>query len=180
MPDEELQLNFDTISEPQEISISTINVWDVLRIIVILAVIIAITYGIIWFLRKVQRKTLINSNAIEILSSQALAQGAMLYVVKTGSSYLLLGNTGQSIQLIKEFSTKEERDEMLLSLSIRERQGQNATKHSFVTLLRNFYFSIRKQENKDTNAKTKNGDLSSIMSALKEREKKGEKLNGKH
>ena len=141
----ETQLTFNTPMENQEISISSIGFLDILRVFLILAIVIVIAYGVILFLKRIQNKSLVNSYSIEILSTQSLQQGNMLYIIKTGSSYFLISTTSQSISLIKEFSKKEERDELLLSLSINAANSSKEVKSNFFFIIKGFIYKHKKK-----------------------------------
>ncbi len=179
----ETQLTFGTPEETEEISVSSIGFLDMLRIFFILAIIIAIAYCIIWVLKRIQNKSLVNSESIEVLSTQSLQQGNMLYIVKTGTSYFLLGATSQSISTIKEFSKKEEKDELLLSLSVNEAQSSTETK-TFFSILKGAFTRIIKNDKsqkkikKDTYSDA-NGSVANALDSLQKNAKRGETLNGK-
>ena len=177
----ETQLTFNTPVENQEISISSIGFLDILRVFLILAIVIVIAYGVILFLKRIQNKSLVNSYSIEILSTQSLQQGNMLYIIKTGSSYFLISTTSQSISLIKEFSKKEERDELLLSLSINAANSSKEVKSNFFSLLKGLFTNIKKNneiQKKTSNNTDADNSVENALNSLRKNTKRGEKLNG--
>lgn len=167
---EQIPLDFTPEADNEDISITTFGAGDVFRIFLILLLIIGITYLIIWFLRKLQNKTLINSNAIEILSTQTMQQGSMLYVVKTGANYFLLAVTGQSITLVKEFSEKEERDELELALSVNlSGSSPSPIRKTFLSVFNDIF-------KRRTTAKEKQG-INAALSRLNSQVKRGKALH---
>ena len=102
-------------AEPEPIG--NITIWDFLRMILILGVIIGLIYLIFYFLKKRGSPKLQNNELFEVISTQALSNNRTIHLVQVGNQYFLIGSGEQSVNLISEIKDQETIDEIRLKLS---------------------------------------------------------------
>jgi flagellar protein FliO/FliZ len=85
-----------------------------LRMIVVLALVLAAIYGVYRLMKKASRPKTADSSAVKLLASTSLGQGKALHVVSVGSKAYLLGATDASVNLVSEIDDKEFVDGLIL------------------------------------------------------------------
>lgn len=96
------------------VSVSPFGIWDLLRMILVLAAVIGVVYGIFYLLKRGSKGRFVQNDAIRVLGSQSLPGNRSMYLVEVGSQVFLIGAGGDSVNLISEITDKETVDEMIL------------------------------------------------------------------
>ena len=91
---------------------------DFLRVIIVLAVVIAIIYFFVWMLKKFTGIKAEGGDAIRLYSTMPLKGDAALHLVEAGNKIFLIGSSGNSINLISEINEKESIDEIRMNASL--------------------------------------------------------------
>jgi flagellar protein FliO/FliZ len=95
-------------------SVSPFGIWDLLRMIVVLAAVIGLVYGVFYLLKRGGRGKIVQNDAIRLLGAQSLPGNRSMYLVEVGSQVFLIGAGGDSVNLISEITDKETVDAMIL------------------------------------------------------------------
>jgi flagellar protein FliO/FliZ len=108
--------------------------WVIFRLIVVLALVAAAIYGIVFFLKKISKPTIQQDPVLKVLAGTPLGANRFVHVVGVGSKAWLVGATDGGVSLIAEITDQETIDAMLLEDS---KRGAEAAKASgFASLLR--------------------------------------------
>ncbi len=113
------------------LSMSPFGIWDLLRMVLVLAAVIAVVYGIFYLLKRSSKGRFVQNDAIRVLGSQSLPNNRSMYLVEVGSQVFLVGAGGDSVNLIAEITDRETVDEMVL----RGGESSVGTKKSFSELI---------------------------------------------
>ena len=90
-----------------------------LRMVVVLALVLAAIYGIYRLMKRLSRPKSAESSAIKLLASTSIGPGKVLHVVGLGAKAYLIGATDTSITLVAEVEDKEFADALALDASLR-------------------------------------------------------------
>ena len=107
------------------------STWDILQIFLILAVMSAIMYGLLYLVKKYiysYEKTGDKDSKISIVSTQALMPKKFVSVIKFNNNVYLLGVSDQSVNLIDKLSTDQ--------LEVSQEEPSESTKKNFLKLLK--------------------------------------------
>lgn len=107
------------------------STWDILQIFLILAVMSAIMYGLLYLVKKYiysYDKTGASDSRISVLSTQAVLPKKFVSVIKFNDKIYLLGISDQSVNLIDKLDSD--------SFDISEGEKNEQTKKSFLQLLK--------------------------------------------
>jgi flagellar protein FliO/FliZ len=96
------------------VGVSPFGIWDLLRMILVLAVVIGLVYAVFYLLKRANRGKFVQNDAIRIVGSQSLPGNRSIYLVEVGSQVFLVGAGGDSVSLISEITDKETVDAMVL------------------------------------------------------------------
>lgn len=94
-----------------------VTVWDFLKMFVVLALVIGMIVGFLWFMRKLSGQAPGNESPIQVLHTHALGGNRNLQVVDVGGQVLLLGNGDGAPQLVKDLTGTEAADAFRLAAS---------------------------------------------------------------
>lgn len=97
--------------------IATFSTWNIIRMVLILAAVIAVIYVIFYFLKKSSAGKSTDRTLINILGSQSLSSNRNLHLVKIGEQIFLIGSSENSVNLISEISDRESIDALMLEVS---------------------------------------------------------------
>ncbi len=100
-----------------------------LRAFFVLALVLALSYFFLRFLRRLSGQETYESSTIKIIASQSLRGQASVQIVEVANRIFVLG-VGENVSLITEVTEKEVLDELRLQAS------QQIPKQSFAQLLR--------------------------------------------
>lgn len=129
-PDESTLLIGESVAQNQE-PIAPFSFWDLLRMILVLAVVIGVIYLLFFFLRRAGGKRNASSPMIRVLGSQSLPGNRVLYLVEVGEQVFLVGSGGEALNLIAEITDRETIDRLMLGAG---ESGQNG-RRSFAEML---------------------------------------------
>ncbi|MCG8453745.1 MAG: flagellar biosynthetic protein FliO [Spirochaetales bacterium] len=130
--DQEAEEFAEDLPSEQQPSLPGIGIADFLRMIVVLALVIAMIYGFVWLLRRLSHGKPQTGEAIRLLSSKSLKGDAALHVVEVGQRVFLIGSGGNSVNLLTEIDDSESLGEIRLKAS----QDQEPVSGSFSKILR--------------------------------------------
>jgi len=105
-----------------------------LRIVVVLALVCAAIYGVVYLLKRSTRINVANDPYLKSVAQLVLAPNKALHVVTIGAKAFLVGVTDQSIQLVGEIDDRELIDAMNLASA----KNESAVPASFAAILSNF------------------------------------------
>jgi len=111
-----------------------ITVWDFVKMFVILALVIGMILGFLWFMRKLSGPGQNTDAPIKVLHTQTLGGNRNLQVVEVGTEILLMGVSDSGVTLVKDLTGTETGDGFRLAAS----QGKGAgSRKGFSELLGN-------------------------------------------
>jgi flagellar biogenesis protein FliO len=122
VPDES-ELRFEESDEPageieQTGEISTFGVWDLLRMVLVLALVAGAVYGVIALLkRRISHTTGDEDSPIRVLASRKIGAAGEVYAVMVGKTVLLLSGADGGIQRLATIEDQETIDELILAHS---------------------------------------------------------------
>jgi flagellar protein FliO/FliZ len=93
-----------------------------LRMIVVLALVVAAIYVVYRLMRRISRPKVAEDSSLRLLASRSLGPGKSVHVLGLGSKAYLIGSADSSVSLIAELDDKEFVDELFL------KAAQNAPK----------------------------------------------------
>ncbi|HTP59500.1 MAG TPA: flagellar biosynthetic protein FliO [Spirochaetia bacterium] len=91
-----------------------VSAWDFVRMLIVLALVVAAIYLLFWVLRRGTRKKITENDLIHVLGSRSLAGNRALHLVEVGSSVFLVGASDGGVQLISQITEKESLDAVRL------------------------------------------------------------------
>jgi flagellar protein FliO/FliZ len=94
-----------------------ISSWDFVRMLFVLAAVVAVIYLIFYFLKRGLRRQLPENEIIRLLGTRNLAGNRALHLVELGKSVFLLGAAEGGITLISEVKDQETLDMLRLERS---------------------------------------------------------------
>ena len=121
---------------------SSSNVWQFIRLILVLILVIACIYGIVWLLKKSTVPNFQPSQYLKKVAALNLAPGKSVFIVSTPSQAFLIGTSENSVNLIGEINDKELIDSMNLAV---EAQPSSKPK-DFLSVLSSFLPGAKPQE----------------------------------
>lgn len=120
----------------------SINIFSYIKIIVVLASVILIIYGLSLILkRSLGMKGIIQENA-DIIINQSLGQGKWLQVVRICGKYLVLGITNDNINLLTEIKDKDE----IEKFEILKNEKKVQTGNNFIEMITDFFKNKLKKD----------------------------------
>ncbi len=120
LPDEKTLTIGDTAAPSTAASApADITVWDFVKMIFILALVIGIILGFVWFVRRIQGQGAAGDSPIKVLHSQTLGGSRSLQVVEVGGDILLLGVSDSGVTVVKDLTGTETADAFRLAASQR-------------------------------------------------------------
>lgn len=90
------------------------SVFLLIRVVLVLAIVCALVYGVLWMLKKGTRLSAAKDPYLKAVSSLPLTPSASVHVVTVGSQAFVLGVTDRGVSLIGEVSDTELVDAMNL------------------------------------------------------------------
>lgn len=121
-------------SQPDEVTIQSNNpgkfstLWAVVRMIVVLILIVALIYGVLFFMRKSMKLTPPTDDPfLRLVSQVSLGQGKSAEIITLLDKGYILGVSDSSINLIAEVTDKELVDAMNLYADDRDKKNKPRT-----------------------------------------------------
>ncbi len=109
-----------------------LTIWDFVRMVVVLALVIGLVVGFLWFLKKLSRRGNSPEDPIKVLHTHVLSGNKTLYIVELGTQVLLLGSGDSGVSLLMPITDEETLDAIRLASS-----RQSAAKAVFSSILAN-------------------------------------------
>ncbi|NBF40934.1 MAG: hypothetical protein GVY14_11005 [Spirochaetes bacterium] len=98
-------------------SLNSFGVWDFVRMVIVLGIVIGIIYVVFYLLKRASGGRFENSPMIRVLGSHGLPGNKALHLVEVGRQVFLIGVGDDSITLVSEISDQESLDELRLKAS---------------------------------------------------------------
>jgi len=117
---------------------ATSSVWVVIKMVLVLALVAAAVYGVVFVLKKVARPTEKKDPFLRVLATASVGANRFVHVVALGSKAYLVGSGDAGVNLIAEVDDKETVDAMLLDESQRDAEERGPGTLDFKTILRRF------------------------------------------
>lgn len=114
-----------------EQSVNAFGLWDLLRMVIVLGVVVAAIYGVFYILRKKSTGAGDEDNLIAVIGSQSLPGNKSLHLVEVGRQVFLVGASERSVELVAEIQDTESLDEIRLQVANRP----SGERRSFADLL---------------------------------------------
>lgn len=108
-----------------------VSTWDFVRMLIVLAAVIAVIYLVFALLRRSSRRSTVENDLISVLGSKSLAANRTLHLVRVGKSVYLVGAAEGGVGLVSEIDDQESVDELLL----RAEKQRTSAKKSFSEIL---------------------------------------------
>lgn len=119
---------------PDDEPIQVFGIGDLIRMVLVLALVVGIIYALAFFLKRNRKATEAESSFITILSTQTLPGGRQLYIIDVAGSVYLLGAGDGGLSLITEIDDKPTVDALRLESSRQQLQSRN-----FAQLMSTFF-----------------------------------------
>jgi len=114
-----------------------ITVWDFVKMIFILALVIGLILGFVWFMRRIQGQGSTADSPIKVLHSQTLGGSRSLQVVEVANEIFLLGVSDSGVTVVKDLTGTEAADAFRLAAS------QRALKKTVFSDLLNGFLGVK-------------------------------------
>ena len=115
----------------EEGSLSVFSAWDFVRMVLILAAVIGVIYGIFHLLKKSGNPKFQETRLIKLLSSKTLTGTRALHLVEVGNQIFLVGTSENAVNLVSEILDKETVD----GLKLQAANVEASEKRSFSSFL---------------------------------------------
>ena len=127
---------------PVEQNVKSNNVWQFVKLILVLILVIACFYGIVWLLKKSTIPNFQPSPYLKKVASLSLAPGKSVFIVSTPSQAFLVGTSDNSVNLIGEISDKE----LIDSMNIAADSQPTGKPKDFQSILASFFPKAKPEE----------------------------------
>lgn len=97
--------------------VTDLTIWDFVRMVLVLALVVALIYGLFFLLKRTGSVRSEQSGVITVLATQSLPGNGMVHLIKVGTQVFVLGSSEHSLRLLTEISDKESRDEVELRVA---------------------------------------------------------------
>lgn len=101
-----------------EVALPGVGFADLLRMILVLALVIGLIYAFVWFLKRFTSQKAESQEIINLLSTRPLKGDAALHLVEVGSRVFLVGSCSNSVNLVSEIDDAESIDTIRLEASM--------------------------------------------------------------
>ena len=104
-----------------------VDTWDFVRMLLVLALVVGIIYGVFWLLRRGGRLKTPENEMIRVLGSRSLAGNRALHLVEVGRSVYLVGSAENGVNLVAEVKDQETLD----AIRVQAAEEGGTTRRSF-------------------------------------------------
>jgi flagellar protein FliO/FliZ len=108
-----------------------VDTWDFVRMLLVLALVVGIIYGVFWLLRRGGRLKTPENEMIRVLGSRSLAGNRALHLVEVGRSVYLVGSAENGVNLVAEVKDQETLD----AIRVQAAEEGGTTRRSFAATL---------------------------------------------
>jgi flagellar protein FliO/FliZ len=112
------------------------SVWVIIRTILVLALVAAAVYGIVYFIKRSAKQTPESNPFLKILATAHLGSNRYAHIVAVGSQAWLLGSSDGGVNLIGEVDDKDVINAMLLEDSRKVSEAPSNRFPDFLSMLR--------------------------------------------
>lgn len=112
-----------------------VDTWDFVRMLLVLALVVGVIYGVFWLLRRGGRLKTPENEMIRVLGSRSLAGNRALHLVEVGRSVYLVGSAENGVNLVAEVKDQETLDALRVQAA---EEGGTARRTFAATLARVF------------------------------------------
>jgi flagellar biosynthetic protein FliO len=95
---------------PTAVRAPGVNTWDFVRMLLVLALVVGLIYGVFWLLRRGGRMKSPESEMIRLLGSRSLGGNRALHLVEVGRTVYLVGSAENGVNLVAEVKDQETLD----------------------------------------------------------------------
>lgn len=113
-------------NEEPDVSVSAIGLGDLVKTILVLLLVIAAIYVVMYILRKFSASPIDGSSLIKVVGSKGLMKDSAVHLIEVGNQVFLVGTGSSSVNLISEITDQETIDNIQLNLSSGN-SGKNST-----------------------------------------------------
>ena len=128
-----------------EVSVSAIGLSDLIRTILVLLLVIAAIYAVLYLLRKFSTSSIDGSSLIKIVGSKGLMKDSAVHLLEIGNQVFLVGTGNSSVNLISEITDQETIDNIRLNLS----SGSPVSKGTFSQRIAEYIGSGKRKKTED-------------------------------
>jgi flagellar biosynthetic protein FliO len=93
---------------------SFFSIWDIVKVILILAAVILVIYAIFYGLKKAGGGKYQDDGLIRLLGSRSLSQNGAVHLIEVGAKYYLIGSADGSVTHLADIDDKESVDGIML------------------------------------------------------------------
>ena len=111
-PEEDQSTIENDLQEPA--APSSVGVADLVRVIIVLAGVVALIYLLVYFLKKFSPLAETEEEQIGILATRHLKKDSSLHIIEVGNQVFLIGSGSNNISLISEITDQETLDKLHL------------------------------------------------------------------
>jgi flagellar protein FliO/FliZ len=116
---------------PTAIRAPGVGTWDFVRMLVVLALVVGLIYGVFWLLKRGGRMKTPENEMIRVLGSRSLAGNRALHLVEVGRSMYLVGSAENGVNLVAEVKDQETLD----TLRVQAAEEGGKTRRTFAATL---------------------------------------------
>jgi flagellar protein FliO/FliZ len=120
---------------PTAIRAPGVGTWDFVRMLVVLALVVGLIYGVFWLLKRGSRMKTPENEMIRVLGSRSLAGNRALHIVEVGRNMYLVGSAENGVNLVAEVKDQETLDTLRVQAA---EEGGKARRTFAATLARAF------------------------------------------
>jgi len=131
----EQQLRFGEGAPPSPID-SGVNVWTIVRMVLVLVLAAAAVYGIIYLFKRASKQAPNNDPYLKILANAHLGSNRYAHIISVGSKAWLVGSGENGVNLISEIEDADIINSMLLDESQKSAETRQGRFPDFAALLR--------------------------------------------
>lgn len=139
--DESKLLLTDSPASTSSQKIPTFGVWDLVRMVLVLGLVVALIYGVFYLLKKSANGKVVETNSMRVLGSLQMPGNRVLFVVEAGKQVFLLSGGDHTLSLVSEITDQESIDDIRLKAAA----AAAGPKKAFSDLLSGMIGSITSQ-----------------------------------
>jgi flagellar protein FliO/FliZ len=123
-----------TIADGANKASSANSIWILLRVVLVLAIVCAGIYGVVYLLKRTTKINAGNDPYLKNIASLALSPNKSVRVISVGSQAFIIGVTDQAISLIAELTDRE----LIDAMNLESDKNSSVPVGSFASVLTSF------------------------------------------
>ena len=132
------------VQEP--VAPSSVGAADLLRVLVVLAGVIAVIYLLVYFLKRFSPMAENREEQISLLATRHLKKDSSLHIIEVGNQMFLIGSGSNTVSIISEITDQETKDRIHLDAS----SASETPAGTFRDMIRKSFSGLNSSEIKDT------------------------------